>query len=303
MDAPPPPANGSPPNGRLDGWKEIASYIGRGVRTAQRWERELGMPVHRLNTGAADVVFADRREIDLWIRRQSSLDLTPDVSDPIGTGTNAAPGTAIPPAVSGQAVGPGVPARTRAARRRWLGLAAALAVAGLAFTGWALAGKTVPEAPARLVQPVSVVPSGDTLSVLGPRQELLWQHRFAAPLVEYSPEFPGHFRRAWDIRDIDNDGSNELLFARTHSTDPRVFCFNRDGTVRFASSIDTRVRFGSYACPPVMLTHVFAEQRPDFPRTFLVAGQHPLYFPAVVRRVDARGNTAGDTGATATSGS
>jgi hypothetical protein len=45
-----PPVNGFPASDRLDGWKEIASYIGRGVRSAQRWERELGMPVHRLNT-------------------------------------------------------------------------------------------------------------------------------------------------------------------------------------------------------------------------------------------------------------
>jgi hypothetical protein len=33
---------------RLDSWKEIASYLGRGVRTVQRWECEEGLPVHRL---------------------------------------------------------------------------------------------------------------------------------------------------------------------------------------------------------------------------------------------------------------
>ena len=34
---------------RLDSWKEIASYLGRGIRTVQRWEREEGLPVHRLD--------------------------------------------------------------------------------------------------------------------------------------------------------------------------------------------------------------------------------------------------------------
>jgi len=31
----------------LSSWKEISSYLGIGVRTAQRWESELGLPVHR----------------------------------------------------------------------------------------------------------------------------------------------------------------------------------------------------------------------------------------------------------------
>ena len=31
----------------LNSWKEIANYLGRGVRTVQRWERDLRLPVHR----------------------------------------------------------------------------------------------------------------------------------------------------------------------------------------------------------------------------------------------------------------
>ena len=289
------PANGIPPNARLNGWKEIASYIGRGVRTAQRWERELGMPVHRLNTGAGDVVFANPAELDDWLRRQSSGDLAPAAvgrddahADNIGSGTASHAGNT-------EAGAAGRALQRAAAARWWVGLTVVAAAATAAFTGWSLAGGTGPAAPPPLLaQPASVVPSGDTLSVLGPKQELLWQHRFAAPLVEHSPEFPSLFRRSWNIRDFDNDGSSEVLFARTHSADPRIYCFNRDGSVRFARSIDTRVRFGPYACPPVMLTHVIAEQRPDFPRTFFVVGQHPLYFPAVVRRFDAEGNAAGE---------
>jgi hypothetical protein len=29
----------------LNGWKEIAGFFGRGVRTVQRWEQQLGLPV------------------------------------------------------------------------------------------------------------------------------------------------------------------------------------------------------------------------------------------------------------------
>jgi hypothetical protein len=34
-------------NGRLDSWKEIANYVGRGLRTVPRWEFEEALPVHR----------------------------------------------------------------------------------------------------------------------------------------------------------------------------------------------------------------------------------------------------------------
>jgi hypothetical protein len=53
----------------LNGWKEISNHIERGVRTAQRWEALLGMPVHRpaLKDRSAVVAFAD--ELDRWIAR------------------------------------------------------------------------------------------------------------------------------------------------------------------------------------------------------------------------------------------
>ena len=54
------------PTGDLQGWKDIAAYMGRSVRAVQRWERELGLPVRRLKTAAGQVVFARRGELDAW---------------------------------------------------------------------------------------------------------------------------------------------------------------------------------------------------------------------------------------------
>ena len=34
-----------PATDRLDSWKQIAAYLGRGVTTVQRWEAEEGLPV------------------------------------------------------------------------------------------------------------------------------------------------------------------------------------------------------------------------------------------------------------------
>jgi tetratricopeptide (TPR) repeat protein len=56
---------------RLDSWKEIAEYLKRGVRTAQRWEIEASLPVHRVSADRG-VVFAFRSELDAWWRSRSS---------------------------------------------------------------------------------------------------------------------------------------------------------------------------------------------------------------------------------------
>ena len=51
---------------RLDSWKEIAAYLGRSIRTVQRWEREEGLPVHRLAHADRGSVFADPAALTEW---------------------------------------------------------------------------------------------------------------------------------------------------------------------------------------------------------------------------------------------
>lgn len=54
-------------------WKEIASYLGKGVRTVQRWEAQFGLPVQRPNAHAKGIVRATREELDRWIATRWSL--------------------------------------------------------------------------------------------------------------------------------------------------------------------------------------------------------------------------------------
>ena len=78
----------SSPEGRLDSWKEIAAYLGRGVRTVQRWEREEGLPVHRLPHERRGTVYARAEELDAWWAHRGSLlqDRDATVSVPPATG-------------------------------------------------------------------------------------------------------------------------------------------------------------------------------------------------------------------------
>jgi len=57
----------------LSSWKDIARYMGKGVRTVQRWERHLGLPVRRPN-GAShkSAVLLHRSDLDAWLATRFS---------------------------------------------------------------------------------------------------------------------------------------------------------------------------------------------------------------------------------------
>lgn len=51
----------------LNSWKEIACYLNRGVRTVQRWEADLDLPVRRPRGTRRSAVLAMRSEINQWL--------------------------------------------------------------------------------------------------------------------------------------------------------------------------------------------------------------------------------------------
>ena len=56
----------------LNAWKEIALYLDCGVRTVQRWEVQLGLPVRRPDGKNRSHVLAFRSEIDEWLKSNFS---------------------------------------------------------------------------------------------------------------------------------------------------------------------------------------------------------------------------------------
>ena len=57
----------------LKGWKDIAKYLGCGVRTVQRWEK-LGMPVRRPSKGERSAVMAITEELAAWLKGRPRAD-------------------------------------------------------------------------------------------------------------------------------------------------------------------------------------------------------------------------------------
>jgi TolB-like protein len=72
------------PDHRLDSWKEIAAFFGRDERTVRRWEKERGLPAHRVPGGARGSVFAYTNELADWLKgRSEELDIEDPVSQEV----------------------------------------------------------------------------------------------------------------------------------------------------------------------------------------------------------------------------
>jgi TolB-like protein/Flp pilus assembly protein TadD len=65
---------------RLDSWKAIAVYLGRDVRTVQRWAKAKRLPVHRFPGGDRPRVYALKAEVDAWLRAAEPAPVARDVS-------------------------------------------------------------------------------------------------------------------------------------------------------------------------------------------------------------------------------
>jgi tetratricopeptide (TPR) repeat protein len=57
---------------RLASWKEVAAYLGREVRTVQRWEKRERLPIHRHHHERSGTIYASRRELDAWLASRSA---------------------------------------------------------------------------------------------------------------------------------------------------------------------------------------------------------------------------------------
>lgn len=60
--------------GILHSWKQISAYLGLGVRTVQRYEIQLQLPVHRPAARTRSSVMAFSDELDAWLRKTPTRD-------------------------------------------------------------------------------------------------------------------------------------------------------------------------------------------------------------------------------------
>ena len=181
------PTSGANPN-QLNGWKDIAAYVGKSVRGAQRWEHELGLPVHRIKTPGGQVIYALKSDIERW-KLQAEGKLTEEPTEQ--------------------------PRETGATRSRTRGMALGLAAAVVAIVALTVTFVIVGSRPAS--EPVRFLFSGNKMDALDWNGRLVWSFDFGRPGRPTDPGDVGG--RPWSddaqVRriDLDGNGQREVLVA------------------------------------------------------------------------------------------
>ncbi len=250
------PDPASPPL-QLIGWKKIAAYLAVSLRTAQNYENELGLPVHRQGVGPKAPVYALVTELETW---------------------KAGLAAARPGSISEAA--PDVKA-LHVSRRLWLRYAVAggaMALGGLGL--WAanvISGSHQPPSAYRI--------EGATLIVLGRGNAELWRYTFSKQLSE---EHYSHHPKLCQFADL-GGGNVETIFAFGGAG--HLFAFNPHGKLlwQFQPGKSVTDSLGRTFSPPYGFSTFDILHGPALKITKIVASSHHNWsFPNQVAVLDAK---------------
>lgn len=272
---------------RLDGWKEIAKYLGQSVRSVQRLE-DKGLPVRRL-PGAKSPVFTFKAELDGW-QRESTARCVPKgpvpQADPnlVPTAGGAGKAEAVPAEA-------GIAPPSRKPRPFYAWLLLCLLVTPVLFY-LAQRVRRKPVADFRI--------QGRDLVAVDARGQELWHHTFVLPLWEsfYTQEV--RLRFGW-IGELEPRRGADLLFVakavNAKELGDTLYCFGRDGSFRwkFVPGRPVWDGTGSQLLPPyvtgglqVIVGRSTAETR------IAVSSNHYLEQPDQVAFLDVDGRVIGE---------
>jgi len=209
---------------RLSSWKEIAEYLGWDERTCLRWEKNLGLPVQRIDPESKrSRVFAYADDLDKWLQgRGHHKPQLLETSDPVEHADGARESMRKPRGIFPWA------------RPAFFALAGA-ALLGLGYLAFF-------NAPG---EPADFEVRGSVLAVKDASGRNLWTYDTGADNLRGTDFYRQHFQ---DIKidannfgqsfpflimkDIDADGKREVLFA-AQSQDPvdmgPLICFDHSG--------------------------------------------------------------------------
>lgn len=250
---------------KLDGWKALADYLGKSVRTAQRWEREYGLPVHRVadpNNSNSSSVFSFADELDAWWDER--------------VGNDAAPGARA------TAVTLNTPMRLA-----WvLGLGVVVIVV-VAMSTYLYSSPGTPHT----IRPIDDY----EFAVFDQEGNRLWSKVFETPFVRLAEDaFPAI------LEDIDNDGASEVLFLHNDPgplpiPENGLYCYGVTGKLRWKFTPSATITIDGREYNDAFEVRRFAVGADGRGESFIaVAAVHRPYSPTQVTILDANADPIGE---------
>jgi hypothetical protein len=214
----------SEPSRQLTSWKEIAQYLGRDIRTCWRWEKQYGLPVHRVDSESPKSrVYAFKDELDEWLRRTKH-------SRTIGQ-------------------------KNGVRRPSWkyilfIGIPALAAVGVILLLILPkISGPT---------EPTDFRIKGSTLIIINEKGRALWRYETGLENLWNEENYRVHFqfkkRSAFVklpnliLKDIDRDGHKEILFTTQTEDETRegmFFCFDHKGRLLWPFKAGRQMKYGN----------------------------------------------------------
>jgi hypothetical protein len=274
---------------QLNGWKEIAAYLGRSVRTVQRWEKDFGLPVRRFGFSKPESVFAVPREIDAWLETaqgvsaRSGAAVTEPVRDPGARGQESEPGKR-------GVQEPRFP-------RTWVSRMAAVAVITAVVTTTvfiALGGRVWDRRVSRADLPADWHVDLDSLVVSDAKGNVLWKRAFAQPLNTdaYDDKALPRMVRG-GIVDLEGDGNREVWFIASYAAAGQagttLYLFEHDGRLRWTFKPELKVRFGEDTFGPSWIVErafITADPAGGPGRAIWVSFIDMALFPSAIQHLD-----------------
>lgn len=244
---------------RLDSWKEIAAYLGKDAGTVRRWERERGLPVHRVPGGRGTSVYAYTAEIDTWLQ-------------------SAGQEPAIQPAGE-----PAPPRRTP----MWRWAAVSVVIVAALVAGWLI------QRPRAVAANLKIHLDEQAVTAVDGDGRELWVHRLDEKYRHIKSDnsdpvrvIPGrdprvYFHTSQRIGRSDNTGEGGEFTS-----------LDSEGETRFTFRFFDNLRFGGqYFSAPWALT-AFSVLEGE-PTRLAVAAHHWVWSPSIVAILDDSGNRLG----------
>ena len=233
----------------LNTWAEIADYLGVSVRTAQNWEKELGLPVKRITEGPRGRTLALVVDLDRWKQQRLQEPTAPnDPADSDGHGAESPPTPPNSKAPTG---------------KRWLALSAVVCVGGILATAAIMHYRD-----SRPIAMLSV--DGPFLIAKDTSGAELWRHFFERGL--YGDLFIGNpVSKYYWIGSLEDPGKSDVLF-NYYPPGPIqessfMMCFSRTGRVKWEFRVGKTVRdSGGEIHPPYHISAFSVVGAPGTPK-------------------------------------